>query len=193
MLRHLLDDVLGTPLPLGTPTPLRLGTLPPGRVLKEMEFHLPAGPLDAHALNRLLQALHYPMPRLGFDTLRGYLKGFIDLVLEHEGRYFVIDWKSNHLGERPQDYAAAPLAAAMAAQGYHLQHLLYSVALDRMLAQRIAGYERARHYGGIAYLFVRGLRPGWVQPDGTPAGLYFHRPSDEALDRLSALLEGRAR
>ncbi len=193
MLRRLLDDVLGTPLPLGTPQPLQLCTLPPDRVLKEMEFHLPAGPIDAHALNRLLQSLHYPMPRLAFDTLRGYLKGFIDLVLEHEGRYFVVDWKSNHLGERPQDYAAAPLAAAMAAQGYHLQHLLYSVALDRMLAQRIAGYERARHYGGIAYLFVRGLRPGWVQPDGTPTGLYFHRPSDEALDRLSALLEGGPR
>ena len=46
---------------------------------------------------------------------------------------------------------------------------------------------------GVAYLFVRGLRPGWVQPDGTPAGLYFHRPADEALDRLSALLEGHAR
>ncbi len=193
MLRHLLDDVLNTPLPLGTATPLQLSTLPPQRVLKEMEFHLPAGPLDAHALNRLLQSLHYPMPRLAFDTLRGYLKGFIDLVLEHEGRYFVLDWKSNHLGERPQDYAAAPLAAAMAAQGYHLQHLLYSVALDRMLAQRIAGYERAKHYGGIAYLFVRGLRPGWVQPDGTPAGLYFHRPGDEALDRLSALLDGASR
>jgi exodeoxyribonuclease V beta subunit len=193
MLRHLLDDVLGTPLPLGTPTPLRLDTLAPDRVLKEMEFHLPAGPIDAHALNRLLQALHYPMPRLAFDTLRGYLKGFIDLVLEHEGRYFVLDWKSNHLGERPQDYAAAPLAAAMAAQGYHLQHLLYSVALDRMLAQRIADYDRARHYGGIAYLFVRGLRPGWLQPDGTPAGLYFHRPADEALDRLSALLDGAPR
>jgi exodeoxyribonuclease V beta subunit len=193
MLRRLLDDVLNTPLPLGTEAPLRLSSLPADRVLKEMEFHLPAGPIDAAALNRLLQALRYPMPRLAFDTLRGYLKGFIDLVLEHEGRYFVVDWKSNHLGERPQDYAAAPLAAAMAAQGYHLQHLLYSVALDRLLAQRMAGYERGRHYGGVAYLFVRGLRPGWVQPDGTPAGLYFHRPADEALDRLSALLEGHAR
>jgi exodeoxyribonuclease V beta subunit len=193
MLRRLLEDVLETPLPLGTDTPLRLSSLPPARVLKEMEFHLPAGPLDAGALNRLMQALHYPMPRLAFDTLRGYLKGFIDLVLEHEGRYFVVDWKSNHLGERPQDYAGAPLAAAMAAQGYHLQHLLYSVALDRMLAQRIAGYQRARHYGGIAYLFVRGLRPGWVQADGAPTGLYFHRPSDAALDRLSALLEGNVR
>jgi exodeoxyribonuclease V beta subunit len=193
MLRRLLDDVLNTPLPLGTGTPLRLSSLPADRVLKEMEFHLPAGPIDAAALNRLLQALRYPMPRLAFDTLRGYLKGFIDLVLEHEGRYFVVDWKSNHLGERPQDYAAAPLAVAMAAQGYHLQHLLYSVALDRMLAQRMPGYERSRHYGGVAYLFVRGLRPGWLQPDGTPAGLYFHRPADEALDRLSALLEGHAR
>lgn len=193
MLRRLLDDVLNTPLPLGTETPLRLSSLPSARVLKEMEFHLPAGPIDAGTLNRLLQTLHYPMPRLAFDTLRGYLKGFIDLVLEHEGRFFVVDWKSNHLGERPQDYAAAPLSAAMAAQGYHLQHLLYSVALDRMLAQRIAGYDRARHYGGIAYLFVRGLRPGWVQPGGAPAGLYFHRPTDEALDRLSALLEGKVR
>jgi exodeoxyribonuclease V beta subunit len=192
MLARLLDDVMATPLPLGAGTPLRLATLPRTRVRKEMEFHLPAAAVDAAALNRLLADHGLAMPRLSFATLRGYLKGFIDLVFEHDGRYFIADWKSNHLGVRAADYGPAPLAAAMAAQGYHLQALLYAVALDRYLARRVAGYQRASHFGGAVYLFVRGLRPHWRNADGTPTGCHVHRPGDVLLDRLSALLDGAA-
>ena len=112
------------------------------------------------------------------------------LVVEHEGRYFIVDWKSNHLGDRAADYGAAPMGAAMAVQGYHLQALLYTVALDRLLAQRLAGYDAATHFGGVIYLFVRGVRPGWVQADGSPAGVHFARPSAQALARTAALLFG---
>jgi exodeoxyribonuclease V beta subunit len=189
MLHRMLVDVLATPLPLGSAQPLRLADLPRSRRLTELEFHLPSHRLDAAALNATLAELGYAVPRLAFAPLRGYLKGFIDLVLEHEGRYFVIDWKSNHLGDAPTDYGAAALAAAMAAQGYHLQALLYSVALDRFLRCRVPGYDAERHFGGVAYLFVRGLRPGWTSASGVPAGLHFHRPAPEAIRRLSALFD----
>ena len=192
MLRRLLDDVLATPLPVGTPTPLRLDSVPRARRLVELEFHLPVQRLDAAALNGLLGELGLAAPRLDFATLRGYLKGFIDLVVEHDGRYFIVDWKSNHLGDRTANYGAAALAAAMAAQGYHLQALLYAVALDRLLAQRCAGYDATTHFGGVLYLFVRGVRPGWVQADGSPTGVHFARPSAQALARTAALLFGQA-
>jgi exodeoxyribonuclease V beta subunit len=188
-LRRMLADVLATPLPVGTPTPLRLAEVPPRRRLVELEFHLPARRLDAAALHSTLERLGYALPPLAFAPLEGYLKGYVDLVVEHEGRHFVIDWKSNHLGDRPADYGPGPLAAVMAAQGYHLQYLLYAVALHRHLQQRLRGYQPEQHFGGVAYLFVRGVRPGWIDAAGHPAGLYFHRPSMHALETLSALFD----
>jgi exodeoxyribonuclease V beta subunit len=189
-LQRLLADVLSTPLPLGTPRLLRLADLPPGRRLAEFEFHLPVPQLAAAELVPLLARLGYAAPALDFRPLHGYLKGFIDLVFEHDGRFFIADWKSNHLGDTPADYAAAPMAAAMAQHHYHLQYLIYSVALHRWLQRRLPDYHYDRHVGGVAYLFVRGLRPAWRDGQGQPTGLFFHRPSAEAITHLSALLGG---
>jgi len=188
MLANMLDDVLNVPLPIGTATPLRLAELPLSRRLTELEFHLPAPKLDAVALNRALAELGYRVPPLAFGALEGYLKGFIDLVFEHEGRYFVLDWKSNHLGLRPTDYLPDALEPTMDEAAYRLQYLLYSVALDRYLARRLPDYDADMHFGGVLYLFVRGLRPGWRTAAGRPAGLFFDRPPVHALRRLSALL-----
>jgi exodeoxyribonuclease V beta subunit len=190
MLQRMLGDVLGLPLPLGTARPLRLAELPPGRRLAELAFHLHAPRLDARRLNGTLAALGYAESRLDFAPLQGYLKGFIDLVFEHDGRYFIADWKSNHLGHRATDYGPDALAAAMAAHHYHLQYLLYGVALHRWLRARRPGYRFEQHFGGALYLFVRGVRPGWRNADGTPTGVFFHRPTAAAIERLSALLDG---
>ena len=189
MLARLVADVLETPLPLGTDSPLRLATLPDARKLVELEFHLPSHALQSGALDALLTGAGYAMPRLAFPTLRGFLKGFVDLVFEHEGRYFVLDWKSNHLGDTPAAYGPGPMAAAMAGQGYHLQALLYLVALDRYLRHRLPGYQREAHLGGAVYLFVRGVRPGWRDAAGAPAGVFFHRPADATIAGLSALFD----
>ncbi|HYN59534.1 MAG TPA: exodeoxyribonuclease V subunit beta, partial [Rubrivivax sp.] len=125
MLARMLHDVLNTPLPGG----FRLADVPAARKQVEMEFHLPAEQLDDLALTHLLRRQGYDGPHFGFGMLRGYLRGFIDLVFEHGGRYFVLDWKSNHLGDTPADYGRAALARAMGEQGYHLQALLYALAL----------------------------------------------------------------
>jgi exodeoxyribonuclease V beta subunit len=189
MLARMLADVLATPLPLGTARPLRLAELPRERRLVELEFHLPSHRLDAAGLNTLFAHEGVDLPRLNFATLRGFLKGFIDLVFEHEGRYFILDWKSNHLGDTPAAYGRAPVAAAMREQAYHLQSLLYLVALDRYLRTRLAGYDPERHLGGAVYLFVRGVRPDWIDRDGHPCGMFFHRPGAGLIRRLSALFD----
>ena len=188
MLQRMLREVLDTELPLGTASPLKLSTLSLQRRLSELEFYLPASQLDAGALNAVLARHGLSVPRLSFKTLSGFLKGFIDLVFEHEGRYFVLDWKSNHLGESVADYGPAAMEAAMVEHGYHLQALLYSVALDRFLALRLPDYDAERHLGGVAYLFVRGLRPQARLPGDAPTGLHFRPPALAAIRDLSAWL-----
>jgi len=189
MLARLLEGTLTTPLPLGTAQPLRLAELPRSRRLVELEFHLPSHRFDAPSLNALLESHGYPTPRLSFATLRGFLKGFVDLVFEHEGRFFILDWKSNHLGDSPARYGQEAMAAAMSDQGYHLQSLLYLVALHRYLRLRLPDYEPGRHLGGAVYLFVRGVRPDWRDASGKPTGVFFHRPSAATVQALSALFD----
>ncbi len=186
MLLNMLHDVLHTPLAHG----LRLAEVPRQHRLVELEFHLPARRLQADALQRLLQAQGLQVPPLHFGRLDGYLRGFIDLVFEHGGRYYVLDWKSNHLGDRPKDYASGPLQQAMALQGYTLQALLYALALQRHLQRRLSGYRHDLHFGGVLYLFVRGVRPDWTLSDGRPAGVHWMQPTPAMLQQLSALLDG---
>jgi exodeoxyribonuclease V beta subunit len=170
---------------------LRLDGVAPARRLAELGFHLPAPRLTADRLDAWLAAHGYRMPRLSFRDLEGYLAGFIDLVFEHEGRYWLLDWKSNHLGDRPQDYAPARLEAAMQAHGYHLQHLIYAAALHRHLGRSLPGYDYERHFGGALYLFVRGVRPDW-RIAGRPAGVFHHRCPRSVLEAFDALLGGAA-
>jgi exodeoxyribonuclease V beta subunit len=188
MLARLLDDVMQTVLPHG----LRLETITPAQRLTELEFQLPARGVAAAELTAALRRLGYGLPALAFGRLDGYLKGYIDLVFQHHGRYYLLDWKSNHLGNGIADYGRAQVGAAMAEHGYHLQQLLYSVALDRYLRQRVPGYEPARHFGGAYYLFVRGVRPGWRDADGAGCGVHFDRPSPETLQALGDLLDATA-
>jgi len=183
MASRMLTDVMNTKLPDG----IALGTIPTTRRLTELEFSLPAPRVSAHALNVTLRSLGYDVPRLTFRDLDGYLKGFIDLVFEHGGRYYVLDWKSNHLGYAPSDYGPANLGTAMTEHSYHLQYLLYAVAVDRYLRHRVPAYRHDTHFGGVLYLFVRGVRPGWVNADGTPAGVFHHRPAAATLARLDTL------
>jgi exodeoxyribonuclease V beta subunit len=185
MLLRMLHDVLHAPLPGG----LCLAQVPPSRKLVELEFHLPSRQLDAGELVRTLRHHGQAVPGLQFGTLSGYLRGFIDLVFEQDGRYHLLDWKSNHLGDAPQDYGPDALQRTMAQQGYQLQALLYALALHRHLGQRLPRYRFEQHFGGVLYLFVRGVRPDWTLADGTVAGVHAQRPTLPLLDALSALLD----
>lgn len=167
---------------------LRLRAIARPDRLDEMEFHFPLARLEPTRLAGVLadfagyrsagQGLH-------FDPVQGLMKGFIDLVFHHRGRYYIVDYKSNHLGDRLQDYGPPQLGAAMAAHRYDLQYLIYTVALHRYLAHRLPGYRYQRHFGGVYYLFLRGLHPD----HGPSRGVFSHRPEPalvEALDRMFA-------
>ncbi|MFQ2541141.1 exodeoxyribonuclease V subunit beta [Aeromonas caviae] len=181
VLQQQVEAVLDTPLETGLGDPVRLRELAPERKQVELEFFLPMGRVTAPALTALCQQ-HDPLSRggkpLGFATVQGMLKGFIDLVFEWQGRWYLLDYKSNHLGMSPADYGRPALESAMVEHRYDLQYQLYSLALHRLLALRLPGYDFDRHFGGVFYLFLRGMPQG---------GIFHARPSRElvlGLDRL---------
>jgi exodeoxyribonuclease V beta subunit len=156
----------------------------------EMAFHYPLARLDSRGLGSVLArfpAYQGAGTDLVFDPLVGLMKGFIDLVFRHRGRYFIVDYKSNHLGDQVADYRAERLGAAMAAHRYDLQYLVYSVALHRFLSSRLAGYDYRRHFGGVYYLFLRGMRPA----RGPACGVFFDCPDPDLIRVLDDFFAGR--
>ncbi|MFN3886065.1 MAG: exodeoxyribonuclease V subunit beta [Aquabacterium sp.] len=150
-----LQAVLSTPLPGPGAALAELQHL-----LPEMEFWLPAQRLPAAALDAVCRAHILPgrdRPELPERELHGMLMGFADLVFEHRGRYWVLDYKSNHLGATDAAYHADALEAAMTEHRYDVQAAIYLLALHRLLRERLGGdYDPAKHLGGAVYLFLRG-------------------------------------
>ena len=163
---------------------LTLGALPPAALCAEMPFEFQLGEVS---LRRLRDVCTF-VPPTPQRTLRGMMSGKIDLVFEHAGRFHVLDYKTNRLGAstRLSDYAAASLAQAMADNHYRFQALLYTIAVDRYLRQRVPGYQRGSHLGAAIYLFVRavGLAPY--------AGTWSERFDDALLDAVDAVLAADA-
>ena len=126
------------------------------------------------------------MRGLPFAPLRGFVRGFIDLVFEANGRFYLLDWKSNFCGPEYADYGAESLADEMAHGHYHLQAHLYALALDSLLRVRVPDYDYERHFGGAIYVFVRGVN-GDIGADGVAHGVFFGRPPRARIDALAAL------
>lgn len=114
-----------------------------------------------------------------------YLRGEIDLVYEADGKFFVVDYKSNYLGDTPDDYQEQTMNAAMDKAGYWLQAALYQVALHRLLKVRLKDYEgnEMKYLGGVEYVFLRGL-----QADNLHTGHLFWQPSLQLIKSLDAIL-----
>jgi exodeoxyribonuclease V beta subunit len=123
---------------------------------------------------------------LPFLPFSGFLKGFVDLIFRWNGRYYLVDYKSNHLGRAADSYRHPKLEAAMVEHHYCLQYQLYAVALHRYLSARVEGFSWERDFGGVFYLFLRGMHPS--RPG---AGVYADRPDERCVLALSAALGGR--
>ncbi len=167
---------------------LRLESVARDRRLDELEFHYPLARLAPDELNAAIDGLgaFTGGPRLTFAPQRGMMRGFIDLIFEHRGRYYLLDYKSNHLGPRLEHYARDRLDHAMAEQRYDLQYLIYTVALHRWLRRRLPAYDYGRHFGGVYYLFLRGMRAG----HGAGFGVWHDLPPLPLIERLDALFGG---
>ncbi len=178
---------LTTALPLGD-AEVTLGTLGSHQYLPEMEFLLPAHQVDSADLDRL--ALSHllpgaPRPPLNDAQLNGMLKGFIDLVFETQGRYYVVDYKSNWLGATSHAYSEAAMFQGVLEKRQDVQILLYVFALHRLLRARLGdGYDYDRHVGGAALLFLRGI-------DHPQHGVCFQRPSRALVESLDDMFRNK--
>ncbi len=163
----------------------------------EIEFGLSLGRLTPEALRAVFSGFEAEgepgferlIRQLSFSPVRGLMKGYIDLVFTRNGRYYLLDWKTNHLGAQVEDYGPDALARSMAASFYFLQSLLYTVALDRYLSGRIPGYDYETHFGGVYYLYVRGMDPA----RGPAFGVYHDRPAQALVQELARRLKEGAR
>lgn len=185
-----LTDWLGGVLKTRLPGPdIALNQLAARDKQVEMAFYLPiAQLLTAERLDALIRQydpLSADTPPLDFRQVHGMLKGFIDLVFRHEGRYYLLDYKSNWLGEDREAYTRPAMEQAMRAHRYDLQYQLYSLALHRYLRHRLADYDYDRHFGGVIYLFLRGM-------DGQEGGqgIFTTRPVRPLIDGLDQLFAG---
>ena len=153
--------------------------------LPEMEFWFPSERLPSRRIDALCRAHTLngrDRPALPARELRGMLMGFADLVFQYGGRYWVLDYKSNHLGMSDSDYSEDALEQAMAAHRYDVQAAIYLLALHRLLKLRLgADYKPARHLGGAIYFFLRGI-------EGPTHGCYVVKADPRLLDGIDALL-----
>ncbi len=186
MLAEWVPTLLRTPLTLEDGRAVALADLhDPSRYRAELEFWFAVNRVDTRVLDRLVTAHTLAArPRLPLlpDRLNGMLKGFIDLLFEHDGRYYVADYKSNWLGADASAYTADAVRDSVLRERYDLQYALYTLALHRQLRARLPDYDYERHMGGVLYLYLRGV-------DGAGHGVHYERlPLGliEAMDRLFA-------
>jgi exodeoxyribonuclease V beta subunit len=188
---EMVQRTLAVPLDPARPE-FTLSRLPRAARLNELEFYFPLRRTSPAMLRDVFarhgvdgQLGNFPerLGRLQFEPVAGFMKGFIDLVFEHEERFYLVDWKSNWLGARVEDYGPETLRQEMMSRHYVLQYHLYVLALDRYLATRLPQYNYARDFGGVAYLFLRGIDP--ARPE---LGVFRDRPAPELMRDLRATL-----
>jgi len=194
MLVHLANVSLHHEIP-----ELQFSNIPVSSCLHELEFYYPLGRITPEDLKSIFSfnsktskdaspgpgALIYKqMDRLTFSPVRGFMKGFIDLVFKFGGKYYLTDWKSNYLGATAIDYHKDRLRDAMISGFYFLQYHLYCLALHLYLESRLPGYDYDAHFGGVFYVFLRGVDHR-LGPD---YGIFHEQPASSVINALKAKL-----
>lgn len=170
---------------------LRLGGIKQKDKLVELEFLFPLRPVTRETLATVYRDsagllppdLPERMGNLRFEPRRGFMTGFMDLVVRSGRKFYLLDWKSNWLGPTPGHYTVDALHTAMTGSHYFLQYHLYCLALKRHLALRKPKFDYAEHFGGVRYVFLRG-----VDPERPGQGVHKDRPDPRFLDALDKAL-----
>lgn len=187
MVQRVLQNPLPPLMPDVSPFSLKQITRPNRR--SEWEFNFRSIP--HHTTPQILEVLsHFPQYHPLLSTLQqwdqpipgGFLTGFVDLMFRHEQRYYIVDWKSNRRTGHPEDFDATGLETEMRTHHYWLQSLVYSVALHQHLAATLPDYTYEAHFGGVYYLFLRGIQGHGSQ------GIYAERPPLALIHSLGSIL-----
>ena len=189
------------------PTPFCLADIAITATLRESEFYFPMKQASVNSLTILLtdhRKQYYrdktkagnnktpfnkisPVRLPSYQSLKGMMHGFIDLVFEQDGKYYVCDYKSSHLGNHFSDYHSDALHQDIEKNYYDLQYLIYSLALHRYLQQNLPNYQVEQHFGGIYYLYLRGMTNA---KDHIGSGIYYRSISKDELLALDNIFLG---
>lgn len=142
----------------------------------EMEFLFPVKSIKPAKVAEILAPLKISVD---FDSMEGFLNGFIDLVFEKDKTYYIVDWKSNHLGNSYKDYSNNHLDKAMKKANYDLQYIIYTAAIHLHLSKTIENYDYDSHFGGIFYIFLRGV------DEKGENGIYYKKPEKKIVEQLA--------
>ncbi|WP_150465779.1 exodeoxyribonuclease V subunit beta [Francisella sp. SYW-2] len=164
-----------------------LKDIPNTKTLKEAEFYFPISNEKLYKKNIIEILAEYRNQIIDYDEFSsqkifGMLHGFIDLIFEYDGKFYVADYKSNYLGDKLEDYNQAAMSEKNQSSFYDLQYLIYSVALDKYLRQNIENYNYEKHFGGVYYFYLRGMKDGY--------GVYRARPTLEIINKIANLFNG---
>ncbi len=171
-----VQEVVTTPLSAGGST-FCLNEIALSDRMTEAEFFFDGTrgngfhPGDLFAKTTRWKSYARTLQELSPNRLSGFIKGFIDLVVRYRGKYYLVDYKSNFLGDFYEDYHVSVMASAMESNHYVLQYHIYTRALHRYLSWRMKQYDPEADFGGVLYLFIRGMHP-----DHPGAGVFFDRP-----------------
>ncbi|HZC59264.1 MAG TPA: 3'-5' exonuclease, partial [Chthoniobacterales bacterium] len=186
--------LLETPLETLSELDLTLSRIPLADRLSEVEFSHPIVSLRPDQLQEVFVKHGGPevppefpksLGRLHFRPVEGFMRGFIDLLFRFGEHYYIVDWKSNWLGNQPSDYDVEGIRACMLQHSYYLQYHLYAVAADLYLSRRISGYEYDKQFGGVFYVFFRGL-----DPEKPSRAIFHNKPPAPLVHALRQLLIG---
>ena len=194
--KQMVQNIIHTPLIPGSDD-LKLSTISSEQRFSEMEFYFK---LEKTTPQKFSAVLEDNFQGLELNTIKGFMKGFIDLVFEKDGKYYIVDWKSNHLGNSQQAYIFpfSSLKAAKAANSTHailncmkehhyiLQYYIYCAAVHLYLSQRMQNYDYDRHFGGVFYIFTRGVH----QDHDESAGIFRDRPEKKLIESFTSALTG---
>lgn len=184
LLRQLLAHVLHTVLQVCGQT-FSLSEVLPAQRLPEFEFYFPVQSFQSAALSGLSDETAPLLLKNFRDSLEGVMNGKLDLFFQHNGRYYILDWKSNYLGDKPEDYDQEALKEVMSSEGYHLQYHLYTLAAVRYLKTRLNDFDYERDFGGVIYLFLRGMRKG------KDTGVFCCKPDWKKIEKMEAVFTGK--
>ncbi len=172
---------------------LRLSDISLQARINEMEFYFPLKRISPELLEELMRdwglidtgtgaRLPSEIEQLRFDPVEGFMRGFIDMIFSWRGKFFIIDWKSNYLGDKKENYFFEQLHKEMKRKFYFLQLLIYTVALDRYLSVNMSDYSYEKDFGSVYYVFLRGIS----LEKGPEFGIYRYRPDPKLLQRLKS-------
>jgi exodeoxyribonuclease V beta subunit len=164
----LIHNILNAPIKeLG----IKLSELDTSKLKKETEFYLKIKKLNFNKIFFLDESINS-------QKISGYLKGFIDFFFEHEGKYYIADWKTNYLGNEFSNYSKQAIETAMIEHKYKLQYMIYIIAIDKHLTNAIKNYTYEKDFGGVFYFFVRGMNSTGKY------GIYFNKPSIDDIKKF---------